>query len=115
MGRKEGSVSDASKDLRERLLSKYGQCISRNGVPDEQATMEYSERRRAREQQRCDLYWALRSRVLTDQEMQQVEEYDYRLTIGDNPYNELEKRREFNDALLAQFKLHLAFERAQKV
>ena len=61
------------------------------------------------EQQRRDLYFSLRSRVLTDKEMQEVADYGKYLNIDSSvPYNEGDKAKELNDALLTQFKLRLA-------
>ena len=52
------------------------------------------------------LYWALRTRVLTDQEMAEVERLDLMLIIPyDMPFKESEKRAEFNAALLQQFRI----------
>lgn len=55
---------------------------------------------------RRSLFWALRSRVLTEVEMAEV------ARLGDNlnryygePYNETEKMRQLNDAILQQFRL----------
>jgi hypothetical protein len=68
------------------------------------------------EKHRRDLYWALRSRVLTDAEMLEVEGYGDRLNIQPMvSYNAEEKKREMNDALLQQFKLRLAAERAASI
>lgn len=58
-----------------------------------------------------DLYWALRSRVLTSDEMKEVEQYGiYLIVTPMTPFDESEKNREFNDALLQQFRLRLAAE-----
>jgi hypothetical protein len=66
-----------------------------------------------RERHRRDLYWALRSRILTDDEMKEVEQYGDYLNIEPMvSYSSDEKKRELNDALLQQFKLRLAAERA---
>ena len=58
------------------------------------------------EQSRRDLYWALRSRVLTVKEMAQVKQYDYHIIVEPmTPYREEDVRRQFNDALLQQANL----------
>ena len=52
------------------------------------------------------LYWALRTRVLTTEEMAAVEAMDYYITVEPCvAYYEADKRREFGDALLNQFKM----------
>jgi hypothetical protein len=73
------------------------------------------DRRDKEEKHRCALYWALRSRVLTIAEMEEVESYDYHLAVEPmQSYNREEKMDEFNAALLQQFKMRLAVERAAK-
>ncbi len=77
--------------------------------------METMAEREARKEK---LYWALRTRPLTDEEMGQVAEFDYHLTVrmiaisetsaSSESYKENEKRREFNDALLQQFRIRAA-------
>lgn len=50
--------------------------------------------------------WALRSRVLTEQEMARVADYGDSLNIEPwVSYNAAEKAKELNDALLQQFRL----------
>jgi predicted DCC family thiol-disulfide oxidoreductase YuxK len=72
-------------------------------------------RRVEEEKKRLSLYFALRSRVLTDEEMQLVERMDIHLVIEPGrAYYEKEMVAEFNAALLQQFKLRLAAERAAK-
>ena len=64
------------------------------------------------DERRRKLYWALRSRVLSLDEMKEVERFDWQLCVAvGQSYNEGEKRREFNDALLVQFKMRLEIER----
>lgn len=68
---------------------------------------------------REDLYWALRTRVLTDKEMEEVRANDYLIVIkmrynGCGSYNSFtyrdeEARREFNEALMMQMKIRLMF------
>jgi hypothetical protein len=58
------------------------------------------------QQDKKDLYWALRTRPLTDAEMVEVEQEGIMLiTPTGVPYNEAEKERELNDALLQQYKI----------
>jgi hypothetical protein len=58
------------------------------------------------EKTRIDLYWALRSRVLTGDEMTQVLGYGLELVIQRNtPYMPNEKHEELNLALAQQFRL----------
>ncbi len=65
------------------------------------------------EQHRIDLYFALRSRVLTDEEMQEVAHLGADLTIRiGEVYDQTEKYKELNEALLQQFKLKIAQEKA---
>lgn len=55
---------------------------------------------------RRNLYWALRTRVLTDEEMGRVASLGISLCIEPmTPYREIDKIRELNEALLQQFKL----------
>ena len=61
------------------------------------------------EQRKLDLYFALRTRVLTDEEWAQVVEHGDHLNISSlQPYFATEKMKELNDAYLQQFKLRLA-------
>lgn len=63
-------------------------------------------------QARRDLYWALRTRVLTADEMSRVQQMGLWLVTEENtPYYEANKQREFNEALLQQFKLRIAAEK----
>jgi hypothetical protein len=58
------------------------------------------------EKRKTDLYWALRTRVLTDEEMGEVAKHDYCLLIRSGEvYTPSEKIKEFGDALLQQFKI----------
>lgn len=71
-----------------------------------------------------DLYWAMRTRVLTDEELTEVEKIGWGITIdyisytdgraSSIPYKELEKIQEFNNALLNQFKMRIFKEQAEK-
>lgn len=65
--------------------------------------------RDARETDRRNLFWALRSRVLTEDEMKRVDQYGSSLNIdlGVSFYR-LEKSRELNEALLQQARLRAA-------
>lgn len=65
---------------------------------------------------KTELAWALRTRVLTEEEMGIVASYDYHLiTNSGQSYNETEVRRQFNDMLLQQFRLRAAAAHAQKI
>lgn len=58
------------------------------------------------EQRRRDLYWALRTRILTPEEMEEVRQRDYLLAVQLGvPFYEKDKREEFNNALLMQYKM----------
>lgn len=93
-----------------------------NGIPYKKAEVEPgkwqwvvdedSARLMAEEEaHRRGLYWALRSRVLTEDEMKEVDRYGDSLNIEMMvSYNEGEKKRELNDALLQQFRLRRAAE-----
>jgi hypothetical protein len=64
---------------------------------------------------RRELYWALRSRIITNDEMKQVEELGVNLVIATGEgFFRLEKERELNDALLQQFRMRIEAERAKK-
>lgn len=80
-----------------------------NGKCQWQMNREETQRVQGEEQHRKDLYWALRSRVLTDAEMAEVAQYGADLNINDGEtYNADEKARELNDALLQQYRLRLS-------
>jgi hypothetical protein len=67
---------------------------------------ELHSRIRKEETHRSSLYWALRSRVLTEEEMAEVERYGDRLNIQNGvSYTAEAKARELNNALLQQFRL----------
>lgn len=58
------------------------------------------------ERRKRDLHWACRSRIVTSDEMDEIEKYGVDLIIQFNvPFNRGEKEREFNDLLLQQFRL----------
>lgn len=60
-----------------------------------------------------ELYWALRTRVLTPEEMEEVKRQDYSLLVRTGQsFREAEIRKIFNDALLQQFMIRLAQEKA---
>lgn len=63
-----------------------------------------------------DLYWALRTRVLTDDEMAQVRRSGTALLMhGGETYSVSELEREFNGALLLQFQMRLVAEEHKRV
>lgn len=71
-------------------------------VIDEEAMAWKAEQQAARDK----LYWALRTRVLTDKEMEQVENLGISLIIREmQPFNPKEMHDMLNAALLQQFKL----------
>lgn len=60
-----------------------------------------------------ELYWALRTRVLTSGEMEEVRQHDYSLLTKQwQSYSQSEVQKTFNDALLQQFMIRLAAEKA---
>lgn len=66
-------------------------------------------------EKKSKLYWALRTRVLTDKEMAEVEQYDYHLlTRTMEQYMPAEVKAEFNQALLIQYKIRDIAHRAQR-
>jgi hypothetical protein len=80
-------------------------------VIDQEAEKYTQERDKARR----ELFWALRSRVLTLAEMDQVKMYGKFLNVEEGvPYMQAEKDAELNAALLQQFNLRLAAEKAEK-
>lgn len=94
-----------------------GVCQNRNGVyykqeqvsPDEWRWAiddEMNDRVAGLEKSRRDLYWALRSRILTDEEMARVASYGDSLVIEQmESYDPAGKQKELNDALLQQFRM----------
>lgn len=73
---------------------------------------EAMESKARSDQARRDLYWALRTRVLTADEMSRVQQMGLWLVTEENvSYYEADKQRELNDALLQQFKLRIAAEK----
>lgn len=64
---------------------------------------------RDRERAKRELLFALQSRVLSDEEMKQVEAYDwYILVINGCSYEQMEVRALFSTMLLNQFRMRLA-------
>jgi hypothetical protein len=85
-----------------QLLDKVGPCCSLELQAQNKSAASY-------EKSRTDLLWALQSRVLTDEEMQRVAQWDYYLLVRQmQPYSEADLRRQFGEMLLLQFKLRLA-------
>jgi hypothetical protein len=87
-------------------------CVDGKWVADGKAATEEWMMETKLEKHRADLYFAMRSRVLTKKEMSEVVDYGESLTTplcfnGCFSYPEQE-RRAFNDALLQQFKLRVA-------
>jgi len=83
-----------------------GKCSKCN--PDLAAAVQ---RRLEREKRKRALYFALRSRVLKEEEMQEVEQWDYLLLVPERvSYSPIEVKTEFNAALLQQFKIRRAAE-----
>ncbi len=79
---------------------------------DEEATRKEAEYARDRKQRKADLWFALRSRVLTTEEMELVISYDYTLLVPENAsFNPAELEKRFNEGLLQQFKLRIAYEK----
>lgn len=67
---------------------------------------------------RAGLYFALRSRVLTDEEMDAVEKLDVHITAPEEhttPWDRLEKTQEFLAALLQQFRLRAEATKAVRI
>lgn len=103
---------DKSKEYWEQYL-----CCNFNGINYKMFEVEPGRwqwrvneklERMAREYEahRANLYWALRSRVLTDEEMSEVERYGSSLNIQPMvSYSAHEKELELNNALLQQFRM----------
>jgi hypothetical protein len=69
---------------------------------------EAQQRLREYEQRESDLWWALRTRVLTDEEMAEVRQHDYHLLARNmQPYNEDNLKRQFDRALVTQLYLRM--------
>lgn len=81
-----------------------------------QASLSPGEYWRKDEERKRELIFALRSRVLTDEEMAEVASYDISLVITPNvSYMREEKDKYFNDLLLQQFKLRAALISAREL
>lgn len=66
------------------------------------------------DRERGDLYWALRTRVLTDHEMRRVQDLGYHICIGTHEsYRAESKIAEFNAALLQQYQIRDIANRSQ--
>ncbi len=79
------------------------------------STDDIAEKQR-REKIRSDLYWAMRTRVLTDQEMETVRKFDVMIatpinTTGQFTMIPTTARDEFNKALYHQAMLRIAAEK----
>jgi hypothetical protein len=118
-----GAVAQKAKDRCETPIDKsdpfweFNNNLNENGVQyhkveatkgcwkwvvDEDAMKWKRERREHQD----SLYYALRTRVLTKAEMKEVDSMGWWITVHEmQSYNELEKRREFDDAMLQQFRL----------
>lgn len=88
-------------------------------VEDKDGEKEAREYEAKAEKERSDLYWALRTRVLTTKEMDEVQKRGSSLVspmcwswCGAD--NRVEEEKIFNDALLQQFRLRIAAEKAEK-
>lgn len=80
-------------------------CDKGKWVVDDEALKRLADE----EKHKADLYWALRSRVLTSKEMAEVAQYGSKLLVHPmQPYFQEEIDREFNAALLQQFILRTA-------
>jgi hypothetical protein len=67
------------------------------------------------ENHKADLWWALRTRVLSDEEMQEVRSYGDFLNVRPMvSYNAEEKRRELDNALANQAMLQIAAMKAER-
>lgn len=65
---------------------------------------------------RRELFWALRSRILSVEEMEEVDKYGSRINIYDGVcYREKDKNEELNAALLNQFRMREAQRSADAV
>jgi hypothetical protein len=94
-----GSMSGGGTQYKAIDAERPGRC---KWVPDEEANRRMVEMDRHRE----ELWWALRSRPLTDTEMAEVKQMGIHLTVADGvAYLEEEKMRELNDALFQQYRL----------
>lgn len=63
---------------------------------------------------KSDLYWALRTRVLTEDEMNRVRGLGYLITVRDGqPFYQDQKINEFNQALMNQYQMQLAEKKSQ--
>lgn len=78
-------------------------CTPQGTWAVDQTAMEYAS---AETKHRSELYWALRTRVLTEVELDEVRRYDYGLLVHYNdPFNPVQVNREYLDALEQQFRL----------
>lgn len=84
-------------------------------VEDKEASAKADKWMADYERHKSELYWALRSRVLTDAEMKEVEQMgSSMLTHPMQPYMPEDVDKQFNAALLAQFRLRVAAFEAKK-
>lgn len=85
--------------------------VSGKMVPDGDLTSEMYATRDASIARWKKLWFALRSRVLTAKEMEEVEFMGVDLFATEGSFNRSEQYKILNDALLAQFKMRLAAEK----
>lgn len=73
------------------------------------------EDERAREEKRFNLLWALRTRIITDEEMKLVEQMGFFLVVSPREtFNINDAERFLNDCLLLQFRMRIERERMEK-
>lgn len=74
---------------------------------------QFQQHIRAEETRNSKLFFALRSRVLTDEEMADVADLDYRILVKmGQPFRKDEVMRMFSEALLQQFKIRAVAHRS---
>lgn len=70
--------------------------------------LEESRYRWERVQRQRELIWALRTRILTSEEMDEVKDFGpYILVENQSSYRQEDIERRFNDLMLLQFKMRL--------
>lgn len=94
-----GMMSDGYSQYKMAETSTPGRC---DWVIDEEAMAIFAKM----EKDRADLYWALRTRPISDEDMERVRKLGLALvTQSGVSYREEDKQHELNDALLQQYRI----------
>lgn len=92
----------------------FGPYLSRTEANDTVTIYQQTHKRfMAEHEERKQLYWAMRSRLLTTAEMEKVKTYGYRLIVFESSSVTPLLESKFHDALLLQHKIRLASEESE--